>query len=85
MIEVHESKYKTIKGKIVGCVRGKEKVESVTKYVNTALKNQRISHSLLDQMLVEIERESVQPFLGYPWNQVERRQHFDALTETLRV
>jgi hypothetical protein len=85
MIEIHEWQHKMVKGKIVGCILGKEKVESVSKYVNTALKNRWISHSHLDRTLVEVEQESVLPFLGHPWNQPERQQHFNALAEALKI
>lgn len=85
MIEIHEWKHRMVKGKIVGCILGKEKVESVSKYVNTALKKGWISHSLLGRMFEEVEQESIQPFLGHPRNQPERQQHFNALAEALRI
>lgn len=55
--EITDWNYKTLKGKIVGCVRGRETAGSVAKYIRTAFRGERLPPSLLDRMLAEVERE----------------------------
>lgn len=82
--EITNWQYETLKGKIVGCVRGKETAGRVAKYIRTAFRSARLPAGILDRMLAEVERESVRPFLGHPWNQADRLHRFGELLAALR-
>lgn len=82
-LDIAEWRYATVRGKIVGCLRGKEAVEPVAKYLKTLLKKDKIRSDRLNEVLNEVEQQSVQSFLGDPRFQGERRRRFQDLVRTL--
>lgn len=71
------------RGQVVACVRGRVKVESAAKWLQTALRKRRFDVDTLNDVLSVVERESVEPFMGSPWNEPARVQRFDELRRKL--
>ena len=82
-MEIAQWYYSMAKGKIVGCVLGNENPERVLKYLRTLVKKGEVTPDQLDEMIAEVERETVEPFLRSPWNQPERGQRFQDFIQGL--
>lgn len=77
--ELHRWWQAMARGQVVACVRGHVRPQSVAKWPQTACQKGRLDDIALDEILAAVERESVQPFLGSPWNEPARQQRFAEL------
>jgi hypothetical protein len=84
MMDFSEWWRSTVKGQIVACVRGRAGSDRVARYIDTAVRRQRLTRHDVERLLREVERESVRPFMGPPWSQPERQSRLDALIASLR-
>lgn len=81
---IEEFEYRICKGRVQSYVaRAKEPAERIIKSIQTFLSNARIKHGEVERMLNNVQRESVIPFLGPPWNQRERQQRFQLIKDAL--
>jgi len=73
MIDIPEWYRSLVKDRIAKYVaRGQDKPESIIKSTRTIVARGDVSPEDLARILEEVQIESVQPFLGPPWNQPER-------------
>ena len=84
MFDVREWYRRQLKGRIAGHVaRGLDRPEAIMKSARTIVARGDVSPAALTRILGEVEIESVQPFLGPPWNQPERVERFTLLKSGL--
>lgn len=84
LLDFNEWNYARCKGRITAYVsRGKEKPERIIKSIRTTMAKGNLGSEALERILQEVERESVQPFLGEPWNQPKRLERFRLIKEQL--
>jgi hypothetical protein len=84
MLEVGEWYYRQLKGRIAGHVaRGSDRPAAIVKSARTIVARGDISPEALARILEEVQIESVQPFVGPPWNQPERFGRFRLLKSSL--
>lgn len=84
MIEIAEWHYRRLKGRIASHVaRGGDRPQAIIKSAQTMLAKGDISPESIARILEEVQAESVQPFLGPPWNQPERSERFTLLKSSL--
>lgn len=82
-IEIGEWWRAWVKGKIVACVRGRERLERVSQAVHAAFRRGRLQSRDLDRILEEVKAESVDPFMGGAWREPERRERLEGLISAL--
>ena len=72
--------YERCKGLVISyVVKGRGHPERIAKSIRTTMSRGNLSHEALDQMLIEIDKETVQPALTPPWNQPERMERFQLI------
>ena len=72
------------RGKIVGCIIGKEEVQKVAKALKTILRKGYLSKSELLEVFNEVERGSIQPFKHW-YDYAERQCRFNELKKVLKI
>lgn len=81
---IEECEYRICKGRVQSYVaRAKEPPQRIVKSIQTFLSNARIKHGEVERMLNEVQRDSVLPFLGPPWNQPQRQERFQLIKDAL--
>ncbi len=81
---VEEFEYRTCKGRVQSYVaRAKEPPNRIVKSIKTFRSSGRIKQGEVERMLNEVQRESVIPFLGPPWNQALRQERFQLIRAAL--
>lgn len=84
MLEVGERYYRQLKGRIAGHVaRESDRPAAIVKSTRTIVARGDISPDALARILEEVQIESVQPFVGPPWNQPERFERFRLLKSSI--
>ena len=82
--KIEEFEYRICKGRVQSYVaRAKEPPDRIVKSIRTFISNARIEHDDLERMLNEVQRESVAPFLGSPWNQPKRHERLQLIRVAL--
>lgn len=83
-LDIHEFEYRICKGRLQSYVaRAKEPPGRIVKSIRTFLSNARIEHDDVERMLNEVQRDSVVPFLGPPWDQPQRQERFQLIKDAL--
>ncbi len=81
---IDEFEYRLCKGRVQSYVaRAKEPPDRIVKSIRTFQSSARIKRDEIERMLNEVQRESVIPFLGPPWNQPKRQERFQVIRAAL--
>lgn len=84
MLDTGEWYYRLVKGRIaVHVARGGDNTGAIAKSARTIASRGDLDPGALARMIAEVEYETVQPFLGAPWNQLQRLERFNLLRASL--
>lgn len=73
-----------LKGRIAAHVaRGTDRPNAIVKSTRTTIERNALGHAILEEIFAEVNAESVNPFLGPPWNQPQRAERFRSLKSSL--
>ena len=83
-LNIQQWDYERCKGMISSFVTRDEGIsERIAKSIRTIIERNHLIRAEVDQMLIEIRRDTVQPFLRTAWNQPERLVRFREIESAL--
>jgi hypothetical protein len=82
-LEIGEWWRSWVKGKIAGCVRGRETPERVSQAVHAVFRRGRLQSHDVDRIVEEVKAVSVDPFISDTWREPARRERLEALISAL--
>jgi hypothetical protein len=84
MSDIQDWYRRLLKGRIASHVaRGTDNPNAIVASARTIIGRAALENEMLEDILVEVRAESVEPFLGAPWNQPKRAERFESLKSSL--